>query len=55
MKASDLNIFQLIQAFAEAYPPTFQTLYEARPITCMATGTTFEAIPAPRAVIMDVR
>ena len=34
---------------------TYQTLYQAKPITCSATGTTFSAVPAPCAVIIDVR
>ena len=37
-----------------AYPAAYQTLYEAKPITCSVTGTTFDAVPAPCAVILDV-
>ena len=38
----------------DTYPVTYQTLYQAEPITCSATGTTFSAVPAPCAVIIDV-
>ena len=43
-----------IDAFADAYPAAYQTLSEAKPITCSVMGTTFDAIPAPCAVILDV-
>ena len=31
-----------------------QTLYEAKSITCYVTSTTFKAVPAPCAVVLDV-
>ena len=40
--------------FADAYPAAYQTLYDAKPITCSVTNTTFDALPAPCAVILDV-
>ena len=43
-----------INLFADAYPAAYQTLHEAKPITCSVTGTTFDAVPAPCAVILDV-
>ena len=43
-----------MNAFADAYPATYQTLYQAKPIICSVTGTTYDAIPAPCAVILDV-
>jgi hypothetical protein len=43
-----------LKLFADAYPVAYQTLYEAKPITCSATGTTFDALPAPCAAILDV-
>ena len=39
---------------ADAYPPAYRTLYEAKPITCSVTGTTFDAVPAPCAAVLDV-
>ena len=42
------------KAFADAYPAAYQTLYQAKPITCSVTGTTFDAVPAPCAAILDV-
>ena len=39
---------------SDAYPAAYQTLYEAKPITCSVTGTTFDSVPAPCAVILDV-
>ena len=44
----------MIKVLAEAYPAEYQTLYEAKPITCSVTGTTFDAVPAPCAVVLDV-
>jgi hypothetical protein len=40
--------------FADTYPTAYQTLYEAKPITCSITGTVFDALPTPCAVILDV-
>ena len=39
---------------ADAYLAAYQTLYETKPITCSVTGTTFDAVPAPCAVVLDV-
>ena len=39
---------------ADTYPAAYQTLYQAKPITCSVTGTTFDAVPVPCAVILDV-
>jgi hypothetical protein len=36
------------------YTVAYETLYEAKSITCSVTGTTFDAVPAPCAVILDV-
>ena len=47
-------MFNTVKAFADAYPAAYQTLYTAKPITCSATGATFDAVPAPCAVILDV-
>jgi hypothetical protein len=44
----------MMNIFAEAYPAAYQTLYEAKPITCSVTSTTFDAVSAPCAVILDV-
>ena len=40
--------------FADAYPAAYKTLYEAKPITCSVTDTTFDAAPIPCAVVLDV-
>ena len=47
-------MFEINKALADAYPATYQTLYEAKPITCSVTGTTFDAVPAPCAAVLDV-
>ena len=47
-------MFDKVNAFADAYPAAYQTLYQAKPITCSVTGTIFDALPAPCAVILDV-
>ena len=49
-----VDITDTISLFADAYPAAYQTLYEAKPITCSVTDTTFDAVPAPCAVILDV-
>ena len=45
---------EIINLFASAYPAAYQTLYKAKPIRCSVTGTTFDAVPAPCAVVLDV-
>ena len=45
---------EAVNLFPNAYPAAYQTLYEAKPITCSVTNTTFDAVPAPCAVILDV-
>ena len=47
-------VFEMMDILANAYPAAYQTLYEAKPITCSVTGTTFDAIPAPCAAVLDV-
>ena len=47
-------MFDRKDAFADAYPAAYKTLYQAKPITCSVTGTTFDAVPVPCAVILDV-
>ena len=44
----------MMKVLADAYPAAYQTLYEAKPITCSVTGTTFDAVPAPCAAVLDV-
>ena len=44
----------MLKLFADAYPAAYRTLYEAKPITCSVTSTTYDAVPAPCAVILDV-
>jgi hypothetical protein len=45
---------ETINLFADAYSAAYSTLYEAKPITCSVTGTNFDAVPAPCALILDV-
>ena len=49
-----VDLMDTIKLFADAYPAAYQTLYQAKPITCSVTGTTFDAVSAPRAAILDV-
>jgi hypothetical protein len=44
----------MMKVMADAYPAAYQTLCEAKPITCSVTGTTFDAVPAPCAAVLDV-
>ena len=43
-----------MKIFDDAYHAAYQTLYEAKSVTCSVTGTLFDAVPAPCAVILDV-
>ncbi|KAG5647511.1 hypothetical protein DXG03_009448 [Asterophora parasitica] len=39
--------------FAISYASAYETLVQAKPITCATTGTVFEAVIAPTAIILD--
>ena len=43
-----------MKVFGDAYPVAYRTLYEAKSVTCSVTGTLFDAVPPPCAVILDV-
>ena len=43
-----------MKIFAGAYPVAYRTLYEAKSVTCSVSGTLFDAVPSPCAVILDV-
>ena len=45
---------EMMKVLTNAYPAAYKTLYEAKPITCIVTGTIFDAVPAPCAAILDV-
>ena len=47
-------MMDVTKVFVDAYPAAYRTLYEAKPITCYVTGTMFDALPPPCAVILDV-
>ncbi|KAF8194649.1 hypothetical protein BJ912DRAFT_924123 [Pholiota molesta] len=47
------DMFKVMGEFIGAYAPAYQTLLQEKPITCAKTGSTFEAVPAPTAIIMD--
>jgi hypothetical protein len=47
-------MFDQVKAFTDAYPAAYQTLYQAKPIACSVKDTTFDAVPAPCAAILDV-
>ena len=51
---NDVDLMSGTSQFADAYPAAYQTLYEAKPITCSVTDTTFDAVPPPCVVILDV-
>ena len=54
LNMTDIDPSDTKNIFADAYPAVYQSLYEGKPITCTVTGTTFDAVPAPCAVILDV-
>ena len=43
-----------MKEFADGYSGAYQILHESKPVTCSITGTTFDALPAPCAAIIDV-
>lgn len=43
-----------MKVFGDAYPVAYRTLYEAKSVTCSVTGTLFDAVAPPCAVILDV-
>lgn len=45
---------ELFGKSAAAYEGYYRTLFEAKPVTCAAKGTVFDALPTPTAVILDV-
>ncbi|KAG5650746.1 hypothetical protein H0H81_011177 [Sphagnurus paluster] len=47
------DLAKITEAFGESYAVAYETLAKAEPITCTETGTTFEAVPAPTALIID--
>ena len=54
LNMTDIDPSDTKNIFADAYPAVYQSLYEGKPITCTVTGTAFDAVPAPCAVILDV-
>ena len=52
--ANDVDLGDSLKILSDVYPSAYQVLYEAKPITCSVTSTTFDALPAPCAVILDV-
>jgi hypothetical protein len=51
----ELDMFKVMGEFVAAYPAAYQTLLEEKPFTCAKTGRIHGAVPAPTAIIMDVR
>lgn len=49
------DMLKVMGEFIAAYPTAYQTLLEERPFTCAKTGKSYDAVPAPIAIIMDVR
>ena len=39
----------------QSYPAAYEILLQEKPTTCATTRTKFESVPAPAAVILDVR
>ncbi|PPQ92738.1 hypothetical protein CVT25_015359 [Psilocybe cyanescens] len=52
-QSTSTDVFSLFKPLGETYATAYQTLTEEKPITCVASGTVFDAVPAPRAVIID--
>ncbi|KDR69167.1 hypothetical protein GALMADRAFT_145572 [Galerina marginata CBS 339.88] len=47
------EISELMKPLAETYASAYQALSQGSPVTCAVKGTTFDAVPAPTAVILD--
>ena len=55
MNGDDVDDNGTRKIFDDAYLVAYKTLYEAKkPITCSVTGATFDVVPKPCAVILDV-
>ncbi|KAG5643972.1 hypothetical protein DXG03_009323, partial [Asterophora parasitica] len=48
------NPLAVFGEFAASYAPAYETLVQAKSITCATTGTVFEAAIAPTAIILDL-
>lgn len=48
------DMFKVLEEFVAAYPGAYQTLLQEKSITCAKTGKTYDAVPAPTAIVMDV-
>ncbi|KAH9476220.1 UDP-glucosyltransferase 45 [Psilocybe cubensis] len=53
-KSDTDNVFTHIRLLFQTYSVAYQTLLDAKPITCAATGMIFEAAPRPSALFLDV-
>lgn len=44
----------MMQSLLEGYAAVYKNLHEEKPITCLTTGITYDAVSAPAVVILDV-
>ena len=49
-----LDFLEMMKSLAESYAPAYKALAEGKPVTCAATGTVFDSVIPPSAVILDV-
>ena len=48
------DLTSLIAASMEAFPSYYEALINNDPVQCLETKTTFDAIPKPTAILLDV-
>ncbi|KIM38975.1 glycosyltransferase family 1 protein [Hebeloma cylindrosporum] len=53
-KATENDIIDMFTASFQSYPAAYETLYRGRPFTCATTGETFDAVPPPVAIVIDL-
>ncbi|KAF8067713.1 UDP-Glycosyltransferase/glycogen phosphorylase [Lyophyllum atratum] len=52
-QSTDSDMMVAVGLFTKSYPAAYETLAQAKPMTCPTTGASFDAAPAPVAVILD--
>ena len=48
------DLSEPLSIWNQSYPAAYQTLCRGDPITCATSATTFDAVPCPSVIIMDV-
>lgn len=54
-EAASNDLHNLFAPLVETYATAYQTLTEAKQISCVVTGTVFDTVSPPNIIILDVR